>query len=179
VLIVDVYNVLHVTGVLPAHLAGPGPEGLGDLVAGSRYGTRDAILVCDGTPKPHERGSGRGWDTAVRVVYAGAGKDADSLIERLIAQHTAPRRLLVVSDDRRIRSAARRRRAGWLGSAEFLRQLADDAERPEGKPAPSKPDTLEPGEVDAWLREFGFAPPEESSDGPPTDDLDMQRWLDD
>jgi len=189
VLIVDVYNVLHVTGVLPPELAGPSAADLADLVAHSRYARRGAILVCDGrptrTPTAQRAGTGStAFGGSIRVVFAGGGKDADTLIERLIAEHSAPRRLLVVSDDRRIRAAAGRRRAGRLSSGDFLAHLAHDASRPTTDRAPAKPDTLEPGEVDAWLREFGYepgdrAPGEKLRDEPPHDDLDMRRWLND
>ena len=178
-LVVDVYNVLHVTGVLPPEIAGPDAPALARLVARSRYRGRGAVLVCDGTPKPGERGD-PDWGGGIRLVHAGRGRDADGLIERLISEHTAPRRLLVVSDDRRLRTAARRRRAGWLGSAAFLGHLAEDATSSRGAPGPEKPGPLDPEETDAWLREFGFGT-EDAEDWrpePSRDDLDMRRWLD-
>jgi predicted RNA-binding protein with PIN domain len=42
----------------------------------------------------------------VAVTYSGPGREADEVIEHLIAADSAPRRLLVVSSDRRIRKAA-------------------------------------------------------------------------
>ena len=180
-LIVDVYNVLHVTGVLPPELAGPNPGDLAELVSRSRYARRGAILVCDGTGSGGRSDRTTAEGGSVRVVYAGGGKDADTLIERLIDQNSAPRRLLVVSDDRRIRTAARRRRAGWLSSGDFLAHLAHDASRPGTDRAPAKPESLKPDEVDAWLKEFGYEPggAEEWRDEPPQDDLDMRRWFKD
>ena len=45
------------------------------------------------------------------VRFASQYPDADSLIEELIDQNTAPRRLTVVSSDHRLQRAAQRRRA--------------------------------------------------------------------
>src|SRR6266702_1586412 len=52
---------------------------------------------------------------AITVSFAGRGEEADDVIETLLAQHPAPRRLVVVSDDRRLRDAAVRRRARSMG----------------------------------------------------------------
>jgi len=130
-LLVDAYNALHVTGVLPPELAGPDLRTLAGLIAQSRYASRHAWLVCDGAPADSRRSGGlihqpvQGVE-GVEIVYAGPGRDADSAIERLVERDTAPRRLLVVSSDRRILVAARKRRCGALPSDVFLRHLAQD-----------------------------------------------------
>lgn len=171
-LLVDAYNVLHVTGVLPPALAGIEVDGLGLLIARSRRFSSGVRLICDG-PAPLGRqplgalldpGAARVLRLAdhphIEIVYAGAGRDADSLIEGLIGASPAPRRLTVVSSDRRIRAAARRRRARSLTSEEFLRRLVRDAEsRPSPQMADSKPPVpLAPEEISEWLRAFGFDP---------------------
>lgn len=63
----------------------------------------------------------RGIDVWFAVDYP----EADDLLEEIIAQHPAPKTLSVVSSDRRIAVAARRRRAGCFGSAEWLDHLLD------------------------------------------------------
>lgn len=217
ILIIDVYNVLHVEGVLPPDLAGVEVEGLADLLLGSRWRDCQVVLVCDGTRGPtrpaigDDEGAGtrvfgvRGAGS-IRVVYPGPGRDADSHIESLIADHSAPRRLLVVSSDRRIQVAARSRRARVMTSDEFLRALAEDARRGSGR-RPGRPideAPLEDREVKSWLEEFGVTDAELSTPRkgdplrqpaePPApedariedewrgiddrDDLDMTRWLD-
>jgi len=187
VLLVDTANVLHVTGVLPAHLAGPDVAELASLIAASRYRARHAVLVVDGAgparskrnnPSRHTRTptapapAPRDRELAgLDVVYSGAGREADDVIEMLIAQDTAPRRLLVVSADRRIIRAARRRRARTLASAEFLAQLARDnqAARPSPKPLPgyAQQVPLNRYALAYWLRLFGYtdAPAAEPASG--------------
>ncbi len=153
-LLIDTYNVLHVTGVLPTRLAGVGPLGLLRLVRGSRLARAGAHLVCDGPNRIEDADACEG---DVRLVFAGAGRDADSLIERSLEQSSAPRRITVVSSDRRLRQAARKRRARWLSSEAFLRRLGAELDDPRPGAAPAKPDVpLTPREVDHWLRHFGL-----------------------
>ncbi len=161
-LIVDVYNVLHVTGVLPPHLAGLDAPGLAELVARSRKWP-EAVLVCDGV-KP------RGWSRAmegapgVELRFAGPGRDADSLIERMIADAPDPRRLTVVSSDRRVKAAGKRARCKVLSSEGFLRQLVERIESgrvPAGSPSAGKPEVpLDAFALRRWLDEFGVSPEE-------------------
>ncbi|MCH2210224.1 MAG: NYN domain-containing protein [Fuerstiella sp.] len=59
----------------------------------------------------------------VSVIYAPAGTDADSEMERLIADHSSPRQLMVVSSDHRLHRAARRRKANVIDSHDFWNSL--------------------------------------------------------
>jgi hypothetical protein len=174
-LVVDAYNVLHVTGVLPPDLAGLEVDGLGELIARSRYARDDAVLVCDGSPPRtprlsrtgrireegghHAAGSGRG---GVEIRYAGRGRDADAAIEEMIARSSAPKRLLVVSSDGRIVRAARRRRCRTSSAEAFLRRLVADwslqATARGGRGAPSaRPRVpLSKAETERWARIFGL-----------------------
>lgn len=163
-LIVDAYNVLHVTGVLPPDLAGPDLDDLARMVGESRYGAQRAVLVCDGAGPSRlrlwrsERGAG-----GVEVRYAGAGREADALIESLLGEPAAGgarRRLLVVSTDGRLRRAAKRARASWLSSEAFLAHLASDAQRlpaaPTARPAFAQEIPLDGPSVAHWLRVLGI-----------------------
>jgi predicted RNA-binding protein with PIN domain len=159
-LIVDAYNVLHVTGVLPPELAGLEAPDLADLIAMSRWGRHQAIVMCDGTRPKDMRAVERG---SVRVTYAGGGASADAAIERLVDESSHPRRLTVVSNDREVQRSARRRGAKVLRSDDFLRQLATDAARaPRGRRSVARrdPGPLSSRQVDAWLRYFGIDPEE-------------------
>lgn len=152
--IVDTYNVLHVTGILPPELAGIDVAELAELIAASRYGTETVWLVCDGRPA-----SGRSQRHG-RIIthYAGKGSDADAHIGRMIDASTTPRRLTVVSSDHRVRRMALRRRCVALASESFLGHLAVDAVqvvRPR-IPRPSVP--LDERQIDRWVREFGLDP---------------------
>jgi predicted RNA-binding protein with PIN domain len=98
---------------------------------------------------------------AIRVSYSGAGVSADAVLNNIIESDSAPRRLVVVSSDREVASAARRRRARDVRSDEFWRAVRRDLARPE--PSEIEPDEkragLDPGATDVWLSEFGFTDP--------------------
>ncbi len=159
-LIVDAYNVLHVTGVLPPELAGLDAPDLADLVAASRWGRHQAVILCDGTRPKEMRAVERGL---VRVTYAGGGRSADAAIEAMVNESSHPRRITVVSNDRAVQRSGKRRGAKILGADEFLRQLATDAARaPRSKRSVAKREhgPLTDKQVDAWLRYFGIDPTE-------------------
>ena len=150
-LLIDTFNVLHVTGVLPPGLAGPGVAGLAALIQHSRWAETPVALVCDGMPPP--KGPPR-LPSGIRTIYS-RQIEADDVLERLIADSSAPARLLVISSDRRVRRAAKKRGARELGSEEFLRLLLEDRDRSRQKPSgTSRPANLRPGEVDSWKNEF-------------------------
>lgn len=158
-LLIDAFNVLHATGVLPEHLAGLELAGLAALVERSRHAGRPVTFVCDGV-RP---GAGHAGPSAARigdasVLYAGGGREADAEIEKIIERSSFASRLLVVSSDNRIRKASRRRGAAWIRSESFLKQLAEDAERSRPDPLPSfvHEIPLSPAEVGHWLEVFGL-----------------------
>jgi len=157
-LVVDTYNVLHQTGVLSPDLAGIELPDLVWLIEQSRHAGRPALLVCDGV----QPGTGHTAPSTTRihrarVLYAGAGREADAEIERIIQQSSAPTRLTVVSTDKRVRRAARRRRAAWIRSEAFLRQLEHDLDRARAEPMPKwvHEIPLDPSTVAHWIRLFG------------------------
>lgn len=163
-LLVDTYNVLHVTGVLPPDLAGLGVLELRDLILVSRFRHMPVALVCDG----HGPGVG-GVDESstasnlgVTIHYTGSRRDADTHIERAIRACTDPHRLSVVSSDRRIARAARRRRCRVMGSDAFLEALESDwrrcADRRHAPPAQAYTIPLDPGSVQWWRDYFGLDP---------------------
>lgn len=185
-LLIDTSNVLHAIGVLPEHLKGVDVPALARLISTSRYGKRRAVLVSDGVgPRASASGGdGGGGAEALKpvntapsgkeiagldVVYAGADREADDVIELLIARDSAPRRLLVVSTDRRLVQAARRRRAQSITSQVFLRHLASDADKPKAKPLPGFAAQVPLNEyaVGYWMALFGYGdePGEERTPG--------------
>jgi len=124
--LVDTYNALHTTGVLPPELAGMDAPSLVEALTRGRWARNQVLLVCDGTAPQGQRATHAG---GIRTIYAGPGCEADDLIEQLIERSDAPTRLLVVSSDRRIIKAARRRRCHSMRSDAFLRTIAHDHER--------------------------------------------------
>ncbi len=160
-LIIDCYNVLHAQ--MPASLAGLGEASLCGLLAQSPWARGGVTVVCDGSPKPHspDPDSVAGVD----LIFSGPSRSADDVIIALIEQDTAPRRLTVVSSDRAIRKAARRRRARDMSSEDFVNKLAQAPRGPgPGRSGGGKPATgpLPKQQVDQWLDLFGIDP----ADGP-------------
>jgi predicted RNA-binding protein with PIN domain len=159
-LIIDGYNLLHASGVFGAER---GPRGfeqsrvaLLDLLcellddhAADTIVVFDAARAPDGLP-------GRLVHRGIRVWFAREYPDADSLIEELVADDTAPGHLVVVSNDRRLQAAARRRRARAVGCEEWLAD-ARAARRTSRHPAAdAKPPEPGPDGVDEWKRYFNL-----------------------
>jgi hypothetical protein len=177
VLVVDAYNVLHTQGVLPPHLAGPEVHELIEMIGASRYKRHRAIVVCDGVPGVEARGTGSGGaneamarksreerrsgHASVDVVFAGPGREADEAIETILQSHSAARRMLVVSTDRRIRRAAAKAGATSMTSGDFLRDIAADLERHKGAGLSHRPSfatdlPLSRLDVAYWLAHMGL-----------------------
>lgn len=93
----------------------------------------------------------------VRVGFSDA-RTADDVIAEMIADDSAARRLIVVSTDGEVASAARRYRAKPIRSDEFwaslLRELARRAAAPLEPPEKSL--GLGDEETERWLREMGL-----------------------
>jgi predicted RNA-binding protein with PIN domain len=146
-LLIDGYNLLHTT--MPSHLAGLDEAGLCGLLARSRW-RGGAVVVCDGMPKPGLAAVSP--VASVELVYSGVGRSADEHIIALIEAHSAPRRLAVVSNDREIQKAARRRRCRVLTCERMIGELAILAAASGSRP----PEGGIGGGTDYWLRQFGL-----------------------
>ncbi|MBI1374993.1 MAG: hypothetical protein GC159_19930 [Phycisphaera sp.] len=196
--VIDAYNVLHCSHLLPdAHtmISATGLARLLDAydVPPHRGG---AIVVADGSRKPDDEREAT-FDR-VRLIFPGPGRDADSVIEGFIESDSGPRGLVVVSNDRRLQRAARRRRAEIWTSEQFMLRLARVLESAAGKPPSSEATPGAMGDAEHWMRQFGLtgdptpAPPDaapkqrdKSSDPPrdkPTDppsrlESETDRWM--
>ena len=154
--IIDGYNLLH--AILKAEEA---PGAISDLElcrVVSRYLKligRSGEMVFDGAGPPDKSG----FDNVgnLEVLFAGLGADADTVIEDKIAASTAPKRLTIVSSDRRLRRAAHTRRCSSLKSEIFWNnaQKQLNRKRPVREPA-AKRQGLSESETDQWLDAFGF-----------------------
>jgi predicted RNA-binding protein with PIN domain len=133
---------------------------LGPLLAAGEW----VCVVFDGPPPQAARAAQIAGQ--VHVQYA-APQSADRVLLRLIRDDTAPRRLTVVSSDREIRQAARRRRCQGVTSeqfASFVHRL-NCRTRPAGIEEPAeKTCGLSPRQLDHWLKEFQVEPPAEDED---------------
>lgn len=154
-LIIDGYNLLHASGVFGASR---GPDGfeqsrralldmLADLLGAEASNTVvvfDAARAPDGLP-------GRSTHRGIRVWFAREYPDADSLIEELVADATSPH-LMVVSNDRRLQAAARRRRAKAVSCADWLAEAR--AARRGPRAGDTKPPEPGPEGAEYWKRYF-------------------------
>ena len=164
-LLIDGYNVLYATGILP------GGSSLGKHLEAARRAlvhfvaarvppeelTRTTIVFDShappfGLPRVTQQ-------FGITIRYAVDYEDADELIAELIRTDSAPRRLTVVSSDHSVQRAARRRRARAVSSEQWyseMRRPAPASEQPQQDVKPELP--LAPGEVQRWLEEFKLEP---------------------
>ncbi|GAB4145279.1 MAG: NYN domain-containing protein [Planctomycetaceae bacterium] len=84
---------------------------------------RRAVVVFDAQNAPGNSPRSSQFED-MQILFA-SGSDADTLIEQLIVQHSAPRQVILVSSDHRLQKAARKRRARSVDSEVF----ADELER--------------------------------------------------
>jgi uncharacterized protein len=158
--LIDGYNLLHAMGVLHGRVGPLGLERARRALLGlllGVYGDEASSLtvVFDAAQAPPGMVEAQDY-RGIQVRFAVAHDEADDLIELLIRRESVPRRLTVVSDDRRIQEAARRRRCTVLGCAEFLDQLDRRRGRRKPRPAddPAKPQGGSAGQTQHWLAEF-------------------------
>jgi predicted RNA-binding protein with PIN domain len=162
-LIIDAYNLIHAANILGS---GVGP--------GSLERARQALLnfLVESLPVKEKADCAVVFDAGqdappglpneyvhegLKVYFSRGWDSADAMIEQLIADHTAPRDLTVVSSDHRVQRAARRRRARTVDAdvwhAEVCRQRKENKNldsTPAKKPIP--PQSKE--DVEDWVRKF-------------------------
>jgi predicted RNA-binding protein with PIN domain len=175
-LLIDGYNLLHVTGIF-------GRGGSGTALHQSREALLDYLAVAiderqraqttivfdaSGAPPGLPRTL---FHQDMTVHFARGYPDADEMIEQIIEGHQQPQMLLVVSSDHRVQRAARRRRAKLIDSDRWFAEL--QAARRDAAATPTPP-TKPPGrlsaeQVDYWLKKFNqprsdSQPPREAPD---------------
>ncbi len=112
-------------------------------------------IIFDGTG-PRDKG---GFDNIsnLEVIFAGLHSDADTVIEDKIKASTAPKRLTIVSSDRRLRDAARKRKATTLKSQVFWDNLQKQLSRKKKVKEPlAKRQGHSESETKQWLDFFGI-----------------------
>ncbi len=93
----------------------------------------------------------------LEVIFSGRSTDADGVIEDKITASTAPRRLRVVSNDRRLRAAARRRKATSLKTEAFWESVLSEASKKRRPREPRvKREGISESETEQWLKSFGL-----------------------
>jgi hypothetical protein len=112
-------------------------------------------IIFDGTGPPDKSG----FDNMnnLEIFFAGLGTDTDTVIEDKISASTAPKRLTIVSSDRRLRKAARARKATSVKSDVFWHNMQKQLSRKRlPKEPPEKRKGLTDGETSQWLDIFGL-----------------------
>ncbi len=155
--LIDGNNLMHAAPELEPELS---RDALCELLAVLVASGQRVRVVFDGAP-PSAQTETRIAKTGVHAEYS-LGRSADDLILKHIARDSAPRRLTVVSSDREIRKAARRRRCIAVTSEDFARKLVQLSahHRFSDPSAPSEPREKHFGptkeQARQWLREFGI-----------------------
>jgi predicted RNA-binding protein with PIN domain len=155
--LIDGYNLLHAMGILhskvgPHELEKARRRLLGLLSHCHAAEAGKVTVVFDAAIAPP--GSMAEQQYRNLYIHFAVGYDqADDLIESFIRQASAPRQLHVVSDDRRIQRAARRRHCPVLGCNDYLDSLRRHRRRQPSE-APEKEQHLPKEETAHWLKEF-------------------------
>ena len=156
--LIDGYNLAHATGDLLGRTERPhGLEKarlalLGRLIALHGDDIGCVTIVFDALNAPPGAESQQDYK-GVHVLYS-RHEEADDLIETLILKESSPRQLTIVSDDHRLKDAARRGKCTSVGCLDYLEQA--------GRPAPTrpiadgsaKPQAVSAEETQRWLAEF-------------------------
>lgn len=114
----------------------------------ARTGDRLTVIFDGGLPGgPSRELSGGG----VEVIFAPAGRPADSLIIKRVRKVRDRQGTLVVSSDSEIVAAAEAQKMRILRAEDFAADLFPDSSHEEADPRERPPSD---DEVEAWLREF-------------------------
>ncbi len=163
-LIIDAYNVTR--SELPAALGELSVARLCVLLSTSPWARRGrvVVVVCDGAPTP--LGLLESPAAGVVLSYAGHGRKADDLIEKLVTAERSPSQCVVVTSDRKLRHRVKDAGGKTIKSAELVTELLEQhrhhqqqrKESPDARdndsaePAPRR---LSEDQTRRWMREFG------------------------
>ncbi len=156
-LIIDGYNLLRIIEAESDSAAPMDVKELCDkLRAYLKTAKENAKIVFDGTgplDKTGIEGGGR-----LSVIFSGTHREADDIIEDLIRTDSAARLLKVVSNDRRIKHAAKKKKATPVPCDDFWKQLIKTTEQANRRIAEPKGKAggITESETDLWMKEFGL-----------------------
>lgn len=140
--LIDGYNLMHAVGLMSRRF---GPDGfrkvrqrflndLADLL--EPVEAHQTTIVFDAATPPANAPL-KSRHKGLTVIYSVGDENADARLEWLIAHHSAPKSLTVVSSDHRVRDAASRRKATVLTADEFWTRIKDRKGRAPPRPAPA------------------------------------------
>ena len=160
--LIDGYNLLHAAGLAKAKYA-PGElerrrsrllARLKDLLDPALLPRTIVVFDARINPPPTRPDPPAG---PIVVIFAPRDREADDVVEELLARHSVPKQVLVVSSDHRLHKAARRRGATAIDSDQFLDQLEVDrlvnpGTRQRTSPPQKPPADDDTTDLDAELR---------------------------
>ena len=175
-LIIDGYNLMHAAGYARESY------GPGDL---QRVRRRFLLALADRLPAEQRSRTTIVFDAGERalieaaeppcegmtLLFSHAFLDADTHIEKLLREHSAPKQVLLVSGDHRLQQAARRRKANFVSSERFWERLPSaQTNTMEQSPEETEHSLLDakqggepdPDEIARWLEIF--AEPDNADD---------------
>ena len=155
--LIDGYNLLHALGLARKDGGRAGWDGarakLLDWLADRHADSPgDVIIALDAQ-------TAYGTNVVVQIhrglhVLHKPGASADDLIEELLAEETSPGSLTVVSNDNRIRSAAKQSRCNILKCGEYVDNLMSRQKQFANESTPEKDETATASEMAAWMKAF-------------------------
>ncbi|MBN2019988.1 MAG: NYN domain-containing protein [Sedimentisphaerales bacterium] len=93
----------------------------------------------------------------IEVTFSGRATDCDNIIEDRILASTAPKRLTIVSTDRRLRNAAEAKKAISIKCEDFWDEVKKRLSKHKpGNEPPGKRKGLTESETELWLKVFGI-----------------------
>jgi predicted RNA-binding protein with PIN domain len=162
--LIDGYNVMYELGLMEKRF---GPHGfqkararfLNRLAAAiGAVSALETAVVFDAREAPQHLPRSSTFK-GMTIIFADDDEGADERIERLIAAHSAPKSLTVISSDRRIRQAATRRKARAMTADAFWQSLEQPRRASPVSPTTSPEEKarlrgLSPEEAAEWLDAF-------------------------
>lgn len=167
-LIIDGYNLMHACGLArksyaPGQLQRCRSQLVRYLVRHLTARERErTTIVFDAGAAPSDLPRQMSAEGMI-VCFASPGREADDAIEELIAAHSAPRQIRLVSSDHRLQKSVRRRRGAFVDSEEFAGELERRGPISDAPPEPVRPEkgrgekeaAIAETEAEKWLPIFG------------------------
>lgn len=193
-LLIDGYNLMHAVGTVrpqdePGGFQGERTQFLRHVSDNLTARERERTTVVFDASTSSRRGNSTSRVAGLTVIYSAKDRDADDVIEELIADHSSPRQILLVSSDHRLQRAVKKRRGKFTDSEEFA-ELLERRQTHHANTELVEPSTEElqkqsglhsPAEIEAWLKVFGDIPELDKVNRfhPPRVDFDaLQREVD-
>lgn len=155
-IIIDGYNLLRWVQKLDPVYATLDEASLCRMISQYLVRTRSlAQVIFDGMGPPDKRELAN--IANMEVYFSGPDCEADDIIEEKILESSAPKGLVIVSSDRKVRAVAQRKKTTSVKSNYFWLSLIEQLDKKPPVPEPKeKRNGISEHETDQWLDEFGF-----------------------